>query len=899
MKHLITKMMAPLTACLCAFAALAQADETPFVPGELIIMLHDGVQPDVVERHFAFMDNQSTDLKALELIAPLSNIWVYTFGESTDAATLLEAIRRHKDVRAAQFNHFVKQRATTPNDPQFGQQWHHNKIKTPQAWDITTGGFTALGDEIVVAVIEDANYNHNDLIANHWVNTAEIPGNGIDDDGNGYVDDYHGWNPIQNNNNVCCGGHGTAVNGMVGARGNNGIGGAGVNWNVKIMNVRIGNLTESSVISSYSYAHVMRSLYNTTNGAQGAFVVATNASWGIDYANPNNYPVWCAYYNDLGAVGILNCGATANLNINIDTQGDMPTGCSSPYMVSVTATNSSDQRTFSAYGATTIDLAAPGGNVLLPSGSTGYSSTSGTSFASPCVAGAIALVYSAPCEALAATARSNPQLAADMVRSYILNGVDPVASLQGFTVTGGRLNVKNALDLALADCAQPEPCVATSITADASCVYDPNTGFFDAAITVGGIFSTAECSAESVCYRFANLPFTCIDLTQAGGEISNNSEFTITGLIPAMPYTIIVQTADGESIPIVVNTPNCTAFVAGCTDPLASNYNPLANFDNGTCEYQCNDVMLSISTDCNGAEVSWDIRNSANVIVASAVSGTYGNLQLASWTGCLPVGCYTFNIYDAGGNGMNGTASGCSANGDYFFTDLTTGQLLFTLTAPNANYGFGTSHSFCIAGSTNTCVQPYPVATGLTANVQQAGVTLQWNPVPGSIACRIQGGLANGNGPLLSAQVFGTEPTQYLVPASQFAPQTRNYRWRVRCRCADDVQANWSPYAFFTYPPSSGIAQQGPGEQEMPAFALYPNPTDGLVAITMSDDAPSNAILRVYNALGQVVYSLRNDGSWGAGTFQVDLSALQNGIYFAQISDGDAYGVARRFVIAK
>ncbi len=149
--------------------------------------------------------------------------------------------------------------------------------------------------------------------------------------------------------------------------------------------------------------------------------MATNASWGIDNANPNNYPVWCAYYDDLGEVGILNCGATANNNVNIDAVGDMPTACGSDFMISVTATNTNDVRTFSGYGATTIDLGAPGESVYLPSGSTGYANTSGTSFASPCVAGAIALVYSAPCPDLATLTLSNPQSAASQVRGYILN----------------------------------------------------------------------------------------------------------------------------------------------------------------------------------------------------------------------------------------------------------------------------------------------------------------------------------------------------------------------------------------------------------------------------------------------------------------------------------------------
>ena len=371
-------------------------------------------------------------------------------------------------------NHYVEERAT-PNDPQFGSQWHHvdgsdNDIDSDLAWDITTGGTTANGDRIVVAVLEGggSNYNHVDLIDNHWVNSAEVPGNGVDDDGNGFVDDYNGWNASSGTDGISAGGHGTSVSGMIGAVGNNGNGGAGVNWDVDIMQIQMGSLTESNVIAAYNYPYTMRNLYNTSGGAQGAFVVATNASWGIDNANPANYPVWCAYYDDLGAVGILNCGATANNNVNIDVVGDMPTGCGSDYMVAVTATNSSDVRTFSGYGATTIDLGAPGENVFLPSGSTGYGGTSGNVLCQPlrgrwhCLGVQRALCGPrVQCFADSTShSRCRPQLH--------LNGVDQVPNLVGETVTGGRLNVRNALDLAIDDCNPDIGC-----TDPTACNYSP------------------------------------------------------------------------------------------------------------------------------------------------------------------------------------------------------------------------------------------------------------------------------------------------------------------------------------------------------------------------------------------------------------------------------------------
>jgi len=487
---------------------LNPASGTP-VPGEFIVKLDGKTKPQDLTSASAFSQGLPEGLVLRETLSELASIYLFSLGDaSADSEEVLRTIQSLPTVVAAQLNHYVEDRAT-PNDPQFGSQWHHvdgsdNDIDSDEAWDITTGGSTANGDRIVVAVLEGggANYNHVDLIGNHWTNSLEIDGNGVDDDGNGFVDDVNGWNASSGTDAISPGGHGTAVSGMIGAVGNNGNGGAGVNWDVEIMQIQMGSLTESNVIAAYNYPYTMRNLYNTTGGSQGAFVVATNASWGIDNANPSNYPVWCAYYDDLGAAGILNCGATANNNVNIDVVGDMPTGCGSDYMVAVTATNSSDVRTFSGYGATTIDLGAPGEAVFLPSGSTGYSATSGTSFASPCVAGGIALVYSAPCADLASSALTSPQATANAVRGYILDGVDAVSNLASETVTGGRLNVRSSLDLALSSCNPDLGCTDASacnyspeaITDNGSCLYTDACG-----VCGGDDSSCTGCTEATAC----------------------------------------------------------------------------------------------------------------------------------------------------------------------------------------------------------------------------------------------------------------------------------------------------------------------------------------------------------------------------------------------------------------
>jgi hypothetical protein len=155
---------------------------------------------------------------------------------------------------------------------------------------------------------------------------------------------------------------------------------------------------------------------------------------------------------------VLNCGATANNNVNVDVVGDMPTACSSDFMISVTATNDADVRTFSGYGAATIDVGAPGEDVYTTSIGGGYGSTSGTSFASPLTAGVIGLICSAPCASFAALMQGDPEAGALYARQALFNGVDQVGNLPGNTVTGGRINAGNSVQWIMNNCGScPNP----------------------------------------------------------------------------------------------------------------------------------------------------------------------------------------------------------------------------------------------------------------------------------------------------------------------------------------------------------------------------------------------------------------------------------------------------------
>ncbi len=444
-----------------AFSLSAQG----FVDHEVLVQLKKGIDPKTIASLFAKGNGSFSRFHLKEVVSEPMQIYAYAWeGDLINEEEALLYLSNLKEVHVAQLNHFIQDR-NVPNDPLVGSQWHFadpqdNDIDADLAWDITTGGQTALGDEIVACVVETqgAKWDQEDILPNHWVNVNEVPDNGLDDDGNGYIDDYDGWNVTSSTDNSSNGNHGTQVSSMIGAKGNNALGVSGVNWDVKLMQVQMGGITEASVISAYTYPLVMRKLYNNTNGQLGAFVVVTNSSWGIDNAMSSGYPLWCQMYDTLGHYGIISCAATANNNVNVDNVGDMPTACPSDYLIAVTATNNSDVRTYSGYGISSIDLGAPGENVLM-AGNTNYATASGTSFASPCVAGSVALLYAAPCLSFATLAHNSPQTAAMWVKNYLLNGVDAVSNLASEVATGGRLNVRNSLDLLMNACSNSD-CLA-------------------------------------------------------------------------------------------------------------------------------------------------------------------------------------------------------------------------------------------------------------------------------------------------------------------------------------------------------------------------------------------------------------------------------------------------------
>jgi len=361
--------------------------------------------------------------------------------------------RQYNKIYYSSKNEKIELRDNVPNDPQYPNQWHFDLLHATEAWDYGKGGVTCRGDTIVIA-IQDQGFDilHEDLVQNLWANPGEIPGDGIDNDNNGYVDDVFGLNTLKNNDQHEIMYHGNKVAGIIGARGNNNIGVTGINWYCKIMYISDLTQEDFSAIKGMQYILEQRRRYNKSNGKEGAFVVSLNQSFGLDGV-PEDHELWCEMYDSLGREGVLTAGATSNSNIDVDVTGDIPSNCLSNYLVVVTSMDQTDKKVSAGYGKKSVDIGSYGAAVFSTALANGYSnSSSGTSFATPQVAGALALVYSAQCCKLADLAHSDPSAAALLVKSFALNGGISNNTLKDITSTGKRLDLFGMINKMLEYC---------------------------------------------------------------------------------------------------------------------------------------------------------------------------------------------------------------------------------------------------------------------------------------------------------------------------------------------------------------------------------------------------------------------------------------------------------------
>ncbi len=413
-----------------------------YVPGEVLVKFKPGVTPMELTQLFRKVEGtvvERIQTRSMRVIG--EDEAVLLLKTALPVPATVQMLKASPDVEYAEPNYYVYHTATS-NDTYYtnGSLWGmYGDATTPanqygsQAGEAWAAGKTGSNTVWVGIIDEGYMYTHEDLAANAGKNPGEIAGNGIDDDGNGYVDDVYGWDFDGNNSSVFDGAtddHGTHVAGTIGGVGGNGKGVAGVVWNVKLLGAKfLGRRggTTANAVKAVDY-------FTDLKLRHGLNIVATNNSWGGGGYSQALYDAIQRANN----AGILFIAAAGNESNNNDASLSYPASYTNSNVIAVASiTSTGGLSSFSNYGATTVDLGAPGSAIFstVPKSSkgaviSGYASYSGTSMATPHVTGAAALYASL-----------HPGASAATIKSAILGSVVPTSSLNNRCVTGGRLNV--------------------------------------------------------------------------------------------------------------------------------------------------------------------------------------------------------------------------------------------------------------------------------------------------------------------------------------------------------------------------------------------------------------------------------------------------------------------------
>lgn len=406
-----------------AFDPIPLKDRPQYVRNQVLVQFKDEADADARSKLI-----QSLNAKSIKQFRNPAGLELLELPESLSVGQALDFLVGNDVVAIAEPN-FIYYPSVIPNETAFSFQWGLNNtgqiggvididINGPEGWEDTVGS-----SDVVIAVIDSGvNYRHLDLSDNIWINPGEIPGNGIDDDNNGWVDDIHGIDPVgldsdPNDEDII--GHGTHVAGTIGAVGNNQIGVAGVMWRTKIISCRFlgpDGGTTSDAVQCMNYIAALKDA--------GVNIVATNNSWGGIERSLFLLNAIREHENK----GILFIAAAGNDGINSDVLGNehFPSSFDVDTIISVAAMDRhGNLATFSNYGPIRVDIAAPGVDILSTVGNSGYNYLSGTSMAAPHVTGVIGLIHS-----------NDPFISALEAKALLLSSGRPNSNLDGKVLSG-------------------------------------------------------------------------------------------------------------------------------------------------------------------------------------------------------------------------------------------------------------------------------------------------------------------------------------------------------------------------------------------------------------------------------------------------------------------------------
>jgi subtilisin-like proprotein convertase family protein/subtilisin family serine protease len=561
----------------------------------------------------------------------------------------IERLARHPAIEYVEPNYTVYL-SVVPNDPSFGNLWGlHNTgqaggtagadIQAVDAWNATTGSA-----EIVVGIVDTGiDYTHPDLAANMWRNPGEVAGNGVDDDGNGYIDDIHGINTIAGSGDPMDDhDHGSHCAGTIGAVGGNGVGVAGVSWNVSMVGLKFlsaaGSGSTADAIEAINYAVALKN--------RGVNLRVLNNSWGGGGFSQALQDAIATANN----AGILFVAAAGNNAGNNDSTPHYPSSYDVPNVLAVASTTRTDAiSSFSNYGASSVDMGAPGSEILSTTTGNAYAVFSGTSMATPHVAGAAALVLS-----------FNHALTVAELKDILISSGDPISALAGWTVSGKRLNVASAV--ALAGPPQPRFDLAVS-PASRAINQGQSTSYTVDIASVAGFSDIVTLSVSSSPALAASLSFT--------------SNSVAPGSSPTLDVVTTTATATGTYILTVTGTSGSLVLSTTATLTIRPEGTTVRNHTNTTRVNIPDSAPVGITSSITVPDgmIVWDLTATVNIthpyigdllVTLRSPNGTqiplhnraggptdnlYQSFPLSSFNGQDAAGVWVLSVSDrAGGN---------------------------------------------------------------------------------------------------------------------------------------------------------------------------------------------------------------------------------------------------------